>query len=213
VAALRLRSGWLLPVLLLPLAGWAQTVLLPPALPPLPMPERLPPETPVADLLAIPSSSPSPGSATAKAPAPAGLVYPLARPATEVDPYGWRYSEARQLWRMHAGQDLIAPAGTTVLAMAPGRVVLAEEREGYGLTVLLDHGGGWQSLYAHLQQTPVLVGAWLAAGEPLGQVGQSGRASTPHLHVELRRRTAQGLVAVNPTALLEQAAGMVAAQP
>jgi hypothetical protein len=174
---------------------------------PMPMPERVPPETPVADLI------PGPGPTTAETPAPVSLVYPLARPATEVNPYGWRFSEARQLWRMHAGQDLIAPAGTVVLAMLPGRVVLAEERDGYGLTLVLDHGGGWQSLYAHLQNTLQVLGTSVAAGAPLGQVGQSGRASTPHLHVELRHRTPQGLMAVNPTALLEQAAGMAAVQP
>lgn len=207
MAAFRVRSEWLAVLLMGPLASWAQTPLLPMALPPPPVPERVPAETPVADLV------PSPNNWTAETPAPVSLVYPLARPATEVDPYGWRYSEARQLWRMHAGQDLIAPAGTVVLAMLPGRVVLAEERDGYGLTLVLDHGGGWQSLYAHLQHTPLLVGTWVAAGAPIGQVGLSGRATTAHLHVELRRRTAQGLMAVNPTSLLEQAAGIAAVHP
>ncbi|NCV84123.1 MAG: M23 family peptidase, partial [Actinobacteria bacterium] len=55
---------------------------------------------------------------------PLRLVYPLAVPATEVDLYGWRYSESRQAWRMHAGQDLVVAEGTSVLAMLPGHVVL-----------------------------------------------------------------------------------------
>jgi murein DD-endopeptidase MepM/ murein hydrolase activator NlpD len=208
VVVSRVRAEWLSLLLIWPLAAWAQTPLQLQALPPLPMPERVPPETPVADL--VPASSPDAG--TVETPAPVHVIYPLARPAIEVNPYGWRYSDTRQLWRMHTGQDLIAPAGTLVLAMMAGRVVLAEERDGYGLTLMLEHGGGWQSLYAHLQTTLQAVGTWVAAGTPLGQVGQSGRASTPHLHVEWRRRTPQGTMAVNPTALLEQAMGMAFVQ-
>jgi murein DD-endopeptidase MepM/ murein hydrolase activator NlpD len=141
---------------------------------------------------------------------PLQLVYPLPERAAEVDPYGWRWSPSRQAWRMHAGQDLITAAGTPVLAMLPGRVVLVDDIDGYGLTVLLDHGRGWQTLYAHLLEAAVLPGAQLAAGERLGRVGQSGRASTAHLHVELRRRTPGGMVALDPTPLLADA---VAALP
>ena len=116
----------------------------------------------------------------------------------------------RRNGNMHAGQDLITAAGTPVLAMLPGRVVLVDDIDGYGLTVLLDHGRGWQTLYAHLLEAAVLPGAQLAAGERLGSVGQSGRASTAHLHVELRRRTPGGMVALDPTPLLADA---VAALP
>ena len=111
---------------------------------------------------------------------------------------------------MHAGQDLIAPEGLPVLAMLPGQVLLVEEIDGYGLTVLLDHGRGWQTLYAHLSEAAVAVGDRLAAGARLGSVGQSGRANTAHLHVELRRRTPGGMVALDPTPLLTEA---VAALP
>ena len=75
---------------------------------------------------------------------------------------------------------------------------------------LLDHGRGWQTLYAHLQEAEVLPGAQLAAGERLGRVGQSGRASTAHLHVELRRRTPAGMVALDPTPLLADAVAALA---
>ena len=115
------------------------------------------------------------------------LVYPLSQPAEEVQPYGWRYSEHRQRWRMHVGHDLIAPASTPVLAMLSGRVQLMQGINGYGLTVLLDHGRGWQTVYAHLQSADVEAGHLVRAGEPIGRVGRSGSASTDHLHVELRR--------------------------
>ena len=115
------------------------------------------------------------------------LVYPLPEPAQEVQPYGWRYSEHRQRWRMHVGHDLIAPASTPVQAMLSGRVQLAQAINGYGLTVLLDHGRGWQTVYAHLQSADVDSGELVRAGERIGRVGRSGSASTDHLHVELRR--------------------------
>jgi len=141
------------------------------------------------------------------------LVYPLAERASEVDPYGWRYSEARQAWRMHAGQDLIAPEGTPVLAMLPGRVVLVDQRDGYGLTVVIEHGRGWQTLYAHLLEVSVQPGDLLQAGEGLGRVGQSGRATTAHLHVEVRRRSEAGLMALDPTPLLQDALHRLADGP
>jgi murein DD-endopeptidase MepM/ murein hydrolase activator NlpD len=133
------------------------------------------------------------------------LHYPLAAAATEMDPWGWRYSEARGAWRMHTGLDLIVPEGTEVRAVQAGRVLRVDEIQGYGLTVLLDHGGGWSSLYAHLLRATVEPGEQLAAGQPLGLVGQSGNASTAHLHLELRQRQGQGLVAVDPTPWLAEA--------
>ena len=115
------------------------------------------------------------------------LVYPLPQPAKEVQPYGWRYSDHRQRWRMHVGHDLIAPAATPVVAMLSGRVQLVQSISGYGLTVLLDHGRGWQTVYAHLQSADVHTGQLVRAGDSIGGVGRSGSASTDHLHVELRR--------------------------
>jgi murein DD-endopeptidase MepM/ murein hydrolase activator NlpD len=104
---------------------------------------------------------------------------------------------------MHTGVDLIVPSGTPVLAARSGHVVLAEWVSGYGLTVLLDHGDGWQTLYAHLEGMEVRAGGPIARGERLGRVGDTGRASTPHRHLELRRRGEGGVMAVNPAALLE----------
>lgn len=176
-----------------PMAARLDGVQVPAPLPPLPAsphrpPETVPPQAPVADLQPRDPSSQGWVMAAAHPSAPPSLLYPLPEPAVEVDPYGWRWSDSRQAWRIHAGHDLIAPQGTPVLAMAPGRVVLVEAIDGYGLTVLLDHGNGWQSLYAHLLDSAVQQGDRLQAGDRLGRVGRSGRASTDHLHVELRRR-------------------------
>ena len=181
-----------------------------------PRPAQVPAETPVADVV-LASATPAQLSQEAAWPLRPGetlrLVYPLAIQAEEVDPYGWRYSERRQAWRMHAGQDLVAPEGTPVLAMLPGHVVLVEELDGYGLTVVLDHGRGWQTLYAHLQLASVQPGDFLPAATSLGQVGQSGRTSGPHLHVELRRRDGDRMLALDPTPLIDQATRLLQVAP
>ncbi|CAK6692236.1 hypothetical protein MNNICLKF_01182 [Synechococcus sp. CBW1107] len=181
-----------------------------------PRPAQVPAETPVPDVV-LARATPAQLSQEAAWPLRPGetlrLVYPLAIQAEEVDPYGWRYSERRQAWRMHAGQDLVAPEGTPVLAMLPGHVVLVEELDGYGLTVVLDHGRGWQTLYAHLLSASVQPGDFLPAATSLGQVGQSGRTSGPHLHVELRRRDGDRMLALDPTPLIDQATRLLQVAP
>jgi murein DD-endopeptidase MepM/ murein hydrolase activator NlpD len=87
----------------------------------------------------------------------------------------------------HQGIDLSAPAGTPVRATADGKVVLAERSGEYGRTVLVDHGGGWQTRYAHLKRIKVERGKKLTRGEIVGTVGSSGNASGPHLHYEILR--------------------------
>ena len=181
-----------------------------------PKPHLIPPETPVADVVLATARAAvlKPDQAWPLRPGdPLRLVYPLAVPATEVDLYGWRYSDTRKAWRMHAGQDLAAPEGTPVLAMLPGHVVLVEMLDGYGLTVVLDHGRGWQTLYAHLLDSAVQPGDFLPAASVLGRLGQTGRASGPHLHVELRRRLGDRMMALDPTPLLEQATRLLPVAP
>ena len=177
--------------------------------PPVPMPKELPLEVAVADVqpegalatASFASASLAPASLSqtpAEAARPPALTYPLKRFAAGMDPWGWRYSQRRGAWRMHTGVDLAADEGTPVLAASAGRVLLVESISGYGTTVLLDHGAGWQTLYAHLLSTSVATGQRLNQGEVLGAVGMTGSASGPHLHFELRRR-GPSLLALDPT--------------
>jgi murein DD-endopeptidase MepM/ murein hydrolase activator NlpD len=130
------------------------------------------------------------------------LGYPINQAPIEVSPFGMRFSEARGAWKMHTGIDLIVTEGTPVLASAQGRVILVDEVSGYGLTVVVDHGGGWQTLYAHLFELAVQPGEMVHRGQPLGRVGESGRASTPHLHYEVRQRRGDRMVALDPAPIL-----------
>ena len=99
----------------------------------------------------------------------------------------------------HAGLDLKAPAGTAVAAAAAGRVVYAGPRGSFGNAVLVAHGRGVRTLYAHLSRVDVSLGERVAAGQAIGLVGASGRANGPHLHFEVRVRGA----AVDPLTALD----------
>ncbi len=182
-------AGWTWPG-----AAWADGGSLASTRPQLPV--EIPSQVTVADVLAY-GSKPEPSLLT-KADPGLQLAYPLGEWADSMDPWGWRYSEVKGAWRMHTGVDLAAPTGTPVLAVKAGRVLLVEAVSGYGTTVLLDHGNGLETLYAHLQQALVQEGDWLEQGVQLGAVGMSGSASGPHLHFELRQRGAQ-ILAIDPT--------------
>lgn len=87
--------------------------------------------------------------------------------------------------RMHNGIDIKAPVGTPVVATADGVVTYAGVRSGYGKVVEIDHGDGLESLYAHLDEISVPEGAQVLQGEIIGLCGDSGNASTAHVHYEV----------------------------
>jgi murein DD-endopeptidase MepM/ murein hydrolase activator NlpD len=101
----------------------------------------------------------------------------------------------------HPGLDLRAPTGTPVRSSGPGRVVLAEELYYSGNTVVLDHGGGLFTLYAHLSEILVEEGEATGPGELIGRSGATGRVTGPHLHWGAKI----GDRPFDPTALLDEA--------
>ena len=96
------------------------------------------------------------------------------------NPFGGGGSE------FHPGQDIAAPPGTPVIAPADGTVTEAGWKNGYGQTVVIDHGNGLTTRYGHLSKVEVAVGRELKRGEELGLVGSTGRSTGPHLHYEVR---------------------------
>jgi murein DD-endopeptidase MepM/ murein hydrolase activator NlpD len=87
----------------------------------------------------------------------------------------------------HSGIDLAARLGTPVHSAAAGVAQVANGPTGYGLYVIVVHGGGLSTLYGHLDSTSLLTGDPLAAGDVVGLMGSSGLSTGPHLHFEVRR--------------------------
>jgi murein DD-endopeptidase MepM/ murein hydrolase activator NlpD len=87
----------------------------------------------------------------------------------------------------HSGVDLAVARGAPVLAALGGVARVQWAASGYGLHVLIDHGGGLLTLYAHLEFASVASGSMVAAGDVVGAVGSSGNSTGPHLHFEVRR--------------------------
>jgi len=86
----------------------------------------------------------------------------------------------------HRGVDISSDIGTRVIAPADGVVQYSELMNGYGRTVLLEHGNGISTLYGHLSGFAVSPGQFVHRGDTVGYVGQSGRSTGPHLHYEVR---------------------------
>ena len=102
--------------------------------------------------------------------------------------FGWRKKgERKKGERMHEGLDLGGRHGDKIYTSCDGKVVDVAFVKGYGKTVVVYHGGGWSSLYAHLSKYKVKRGQELKAGDVLGLMGRTGRAQANHLHFEIRK--------------------------
>lgn len=116
-------------------------------------------------------------------------ILPLGAPVAQktiTSPYGSRQDPFTKKNKQHKGIDFAGKIGTELYAVAPGRVISAGERSGYGTTVEIDHGLGFTTLYAHLSKIMVSRGDWVRPGTVIGLGGSSGRSTGPHLHYEIR---------------------------
>lgn len=87
----------------------------------------------------------------------------------------------------HSGVDLAVAEGTPVYATLAGVAYVTVSFWGFGLHIVLDHGGGLTSLYGHLSAVSAIAGQYVQAGEVIGAVGSTGNSTGPHLHFEIRR--------------------------
>jgi len=101
--------------------------------------------------------------------------------------FGYRNHPIYHIRKFHEGIDLTAPRGTDVFAAAPGKVVIAgNHRDGYGNKVVIDHGNGYKTLYAHLNKINVKYGQEVKLASKIGEVGNTGGSVSPHLHYEVQ---------------------------
>ena len=89
--------------------------------------------------------------------------------------------------RMHEGIDIAAPVGTPIVAPAEGVVIFSGRKSGYGLTVVIDHGGEISTLFGHNSKVFVHEGDKVTKGQEISRVGNSGTSTGPHLHYEVHR--------------------------
>lgn len=89
------------------------------------------------------------------------------------------------VWKRHTGTDIGAAYGTTIVAANSGTVTLAGWNSGYGNCVIIDHGGGKATLYAHMSSLSVSRGQSVQKGQQIGRVGSTGNSTGPHLHFEI----------------------------
>lgn len=99
--------------------------------------------------------------------------------------YGVRIDPIYKTQKFHSGMDFAANTGTPVYATGNGVVVSSGWESGYGLTIEIDHGFGYQTRYAHLSATQVRKGQKVTRGEVIGKVGSTGKSTGPHLHYEV----------------------------
>ena len=101
--------------------------------------------------------------------------------------YGWRIHPVYKIRRFHSGIDFTAPSGTPIQATGKGVVSkVVRQRTGYGNYIIIDHGFGYQTLYAHLSKIHVKEGDKLVRGQTIGLIGNSGTSTAPHVHYEIR---------------------------
>ena len=113
----------------------------------------------------------------------------LNRGITLLSGFGWRLHPIYKVRKFHKGIDFAAPEGTPIQATGDGRVVKIEKsNRGYGNSIIIDHGFGFQTLYGHMKVIDVKEGDLLKKGQRIGLVGDTGSSTAPHCHYEVHLR-------------------------
>lgn len=100
--------------------------------------------------------------------------------------FGRRLHPVHKVWKMHYGIDFTAPSGTPIQATGDGKVERVEnKRSGYGKNVVINHGYGFKTLYAHMSRVDVKIGDRIRKGQKIGLVGSTGTSTAPHCHYEV----------------------------
>lgn len=101
--------------------------------------------------------------------------------------YGYRRNPVTGAYKLHEGIDIGAPLGTPIRSVAAGKVIESRPASGYGYIVVIDHGGGLSTLYAHVypQDVTVRLGQSVSRGQVIAAVGNNGQSTGPHLHLEV----------------------------
>ncbi len=114
------------------------------------------------------------------------MAWPVSGGGRVTSGFGYRIHPILKERKFHTGIDIAAPSGTDILAANDGRVIFAGTKGSYGKAVVVDHGGGIVTLYAHCSSISVSDGQDVKKGDTIAKVGSTGRSTGPHLHFEVR---------------------------
>jgi murein DD-endopeptidase MepM/ murein hydrolase activator NlpD len=115
------------------------------------------------------------------------MAWPVPGHSRISSPYGYRIHPIFKVKKLHTGIDIPAPTGTAITAAAAGTVIYSDWLGGYGKVIMLDHGGGIVTLYAHNSALVVSEGQSVKRGDTVSKAGSTGNSTGPHLHFEVRK--------------------------
>ncbi len=113
---------------------------------------------------------------------------PIAAKFRWSSPYGYRIDPIAGVKSFHTGTDMACPTGTPILAAMSGKVTTTGINRVYGNYVIIDHGNGYQTLYAHMSKIIASKGQWVSQGTRIGLVGSTGYSTGPHLHFTVYKK-------------------------
>lgn len=117
---------------------------------------------------------------------PVGMPVTIAELTRISDEYGWRKHPIHKKWIFHEGTDFAAPLGSNILSTSDGVIErVIKSKKGYGNRIIIDHGYGYKTVYAHLKSFNVEKGDVVKKGDVIGYVGSTGLSTGPHLHYEV----------------------------
>ena len=118
------------------------------------------------------------------------MLWPVPSSGRITSYYGYRIHPIFKSKKLHTGIDIGVPTGSSIVAASEGRVIHSDWLGSYGKAVLLDHGGGIVTLYAHNSTLTVKKGQWVERGNTIAKAGSTGNSTGPHLHFEVRKNGA-----------------------
>ena len=110
------------------------------------------------------------------------FMVPITAKFRWTSPYGWRSDPFTGVQSFHTGTDMACPEGTPILAAMSGKISEVGNNRTYGNYIIINHGNGYQTVYAHMSKTIAKKGQWVSQGTKIGLVGSTGYSTGPHLH-------------------------------
>ena len=110
------------------------------------------------------------------------FMLPISAKFRWTSPYGWRADPFTGVRSFHTGTDMACPEGTPILAAMSGRISEVGNNRTYGNYIIINHGNGYQTVYAHMSKAISKKGQWVTQGSKIGLVGSTGYSTGPHLH-------------------------------